>query len=235
MKLFFEITDGDRKGSRFEIRDGLSIGRKGTDVVIRDPKVSTRHASVEERDHGYYLVDLGSSNGLKIEGNRVTEAHLLPGVSIQLGRTHFLVIDIDEVGVTPEKPIVKTWQESVAAIIDRVEEAFEKQKSHGKKIQFFAQPVELSVVAGPQIGESWTLVYGPREIGSDSLDVRLLEDKIPKVAFQLSQTSDGLMLKTEHADVISLNGSKVKSSQSLKNGDEISVQSTKLRVKLRDT
>lgn len=236
MKLFFEITSGDREGSRFEIRDGLSVGRKGTDVVLRDPKVSTRHAVVEERDHGFFLTDLGSSNGLKIEGNRVSEAQLLPGVSIQIGRTHLLVIDIDEVGATPDKPIVKTWQESVLSILERVEKTAELKTSRtaAQKVRMFTQPIELKAVAGPQVGESWTLVYGPRDIGAGTLDVRLIEEGIPKVAFQISQTSDGIMIKTEHADVVSLNGAQVVKSQTVNDGDEITVHNTRLQVKLRD-
>jgi pSer/pThr/pTyr-binding forkhead associated (FHA) protein len=234
LKLFFEVTSGDREGSRFEIRDGASIGRKGTDIIIRDPKISSRHAVVEERDHGYYLVDLGSSNGLKIEGNRVSEAHLLPGVAIQLGRTFITVIDLDEVGETPEKPVVRTWQETAAGVIARVAYALANNSLPMQKTKMFAKPVVLSAVGGPQTGQTWTLVYGPREIGADSLDVRLLEEGIPNTAFELSQTSDGLMLKTEHADKISLNGAGSRKSQTLNDGDEIVIQNTRLRVKLRD-
>src|SRR5207302_1279816 len=120
--------------------------------VLRDPKVSSRHANVEERDHGYYLLDEGSSNGLKIDGNRVNEAHLLPGVSIQLGRTFLLVIDIDEVGELADKPIVKTWQDTVLGLIEKMQTALEKN-AHNKNVRMFAQPVELSAVAGPQMGE----------------------------------------------------------------------------------
>lgn len=239
MKLFFEITSGDRQGSRFEIRDGSSIGRKGTDIVIRDSKISSRHASVEERDDGFYLVDAGSSNGLKVEGNKVKVVHLLPGVAIQLGRTFLMVIDLDEVGETPEKPVVRTWQETVTGIVEKVGAALSASTAQPGKLKMFAKPVELSAIAGPQTGQTWTLVYGPRSIGSESLDVRLLEEGIPGVAFEIQQTNDGVMLRTEHADKIVLNGvsgSKKMSALSLaiNDGDEITIQNTRLRVKLRD-
>ena len=234
MKLFFEVTSGDREGSRFEIRDGTSIGRKGTDVVIRDSKISSRHASVEERDHGFYLIDAGSSNGLKIDGKRVIEVHLLPGVAIQLGRTFLTVIDLDEVGEAAEKPVVRNWQETVVQIVNRMEKALEKTRTASDQIRMFTKPVELTAVAGPQTGQTWTIVYGPREIGSESLDIRLLEEGIPNSAFQIEQSNSGVMLKTEHADKISLNGVAGKRSHALNDGDEIEIQSTRLRVKLRD-
>lgn len=235
MKLFFEITSGDREGSRFEIRDGLSIGRKATDVIIRDSKISSRHASIEERDHGFYLCDSGSSNGLKVDGKKESEVHLLPGVVVQIGRTFLTVIDLNEVGETPEKPLVRTWQETAAEVVAKVTKALtEKKLPPAQRARMFAKPIELSAIAGPQAGQSWTLVYGPRDIGSESLDVRLIEEGIPKNAFQVLQTSDGLMLKTDFADVVSLNGVRGKQSQALNDGDEIAIQNTKILVKLRD-
>ncbi len=234
MKLFFEVTSGDRQGSRFEIRDGAAIGRKGTDIIIRDSKISSRHAYIEERDHGFFLLDAGSSNGLKIEGNKVSEIHLLPGVSVQLGRTYLLVIDLDEVGETPEKPVVRTWQETVAGVVERMEKALNGKRPASDQLKMFAKPVELTAVGGPQTGQTWTIVYGPRDIGGGSLDVRLIEEGIPSTAFQLHQSNNGVMLKTEHADKISLNGAPGKQSQTLKDGDEIVIQNTRLRVKLRD-
>jgi pSer/pThr/pTyr-binding forkhead associated (FHA) protein len=239
MKLFFEITSGDRQGSRFEIRDGVSIGRKGTDVVIRDSKVSTRHATVEERDHGFFLVDSGSSNGLKTDGYRVSEIHLLPGVVVQLGRTLLTVIDLDEVGDAPEKPVVSAWQEIVIRLLARTEKALALAPVTSDQIKMFTKPVELTAVGGPQTGQTWTIVYGPRDIGSESLDIRLLEEGIPQTAFQLQPSNTGVMLKTEHADKISLNGVAIgKSGQSLSlmisGGDEIAIQNTRLQVKLRD-
>jgi pSer/pThr/pTyr-binding forkhead associated (FHA) protein len=56
-------------------------------LVISDPTVSSTHAVVLVRDGGYSVVDLGSSNGTFINGNKLTaEAYTLQhGDKIQLG------------------------------------------------------------------------------------------------------------------------------------------------------
>lgn len=57
-------------------------------VVIPDPTVSSTHAILLVRDGGYSLVDLGSSNGTFINGQRLgNDAHTLQhGDKIQLGQ-----------------------------------------------------------------------------------------------------------------------------------------------------
>lgn len=66
----------------------LEIGKAPHNkLVINDPTVSSTHAIVLVRDGGYTIVDLGSSNGTFINGNRLgSEAHTLQhGDKIQLG------------------------------------------------------------------------------------------------------------------------------------------------------
>ncbi len=57
-------------------------------LVLSDPTVSSTHAIVLERDGGYNIVDLGSSNGTFINGRRLgNESHILQhGDKIQLGQ-----------------------------------------------------------------------------------------------------------------------------------------------------
>ena len=48
----------------------LTIGRKGTDIVLEDPQkqISRLHAELTITDGGrYYLVDCGSSNGTSVK------------------------------------------------------------------------------------------------------------------------------------------------------------------------
>lgn len=50
----------------------VTIGRKGTDVVLEDPakEISRLHAELTITDTGrYYLVDCGSSNGTAVKSN----------------------------------------------------------------------------------------------------------------------------------------------------------------------
>lgn len=75
---------------------GLVIGR-GTeaDLRINDPGISRRHAEIRVNDSGTSLdvdiVDLGSTNGIMVDGQRVRHALLTAGSRIEIGTTRMLV------------------------------------------------------------------------------------------------------------------------------------------------
>jgi neural Wiskott-Aldrich syndrome protein len=54
-------------------KDRFIIGRGKTssDLTIRDPNVSRQHALVEFSGGNYYMVDMGSTNGIEFSGQRV--------------------------------------------------------------------------------------------------------------------------------------------------------------------
>jgi hypothetical protein len=68
----------------------LTIGRlPECTVVLNDPNVSRRHAEVRRGLHGTTVVDLGSTNGTKVNGQRITgELTLAAGDIITVGNTH---------------------------------------------------------------------------------------------------------------------------------------------------
>ena len=64
------------------------LGRSsGCDVVVDDPNVSRRHAEIRRVGEGYSLVDLGSTNGTEVNGQRVGETSLMNGDVIGVGTT----------------------------------------------------------------------------------------------------------------------------------------------------
>jgi hypothetical protein len=68
-----------------------TIGRsKEVDCVLRDPNVSRRHAELRRSSTGdWTVVDLGSTNGIKVNGRRVASARLSPGDQVTVGTTTF--------------------------------------------------------------------------------------------------------------------------------------------------
>lgn len=66
---------------------GASLGRsQDCDVVVEDPNVSRRHAEVRPSGGAWIVRDLGSTNGIKVNGRRVDGAQSLePGDTIELG------------------------------------------------------------------------------------------------------------------------------------------------------
>jgi hypothetical protein len=73
------------------------LGRsKECDCIFRDPNVSRRHAELRRGPTGdWQVVDLGSTNGVKVNDRRVESSRLSPGDEVTLGTTRF-VFDIEQ-------------------------------------------------------------------------------------------------------------------------------------------
>jgi len=73
---------------------GFVIGR-GTDADVRinDPGISRLHAevTVHPSTHSAEIVDLGSTNGITVNGQKVQRAPLVEGTRIEIGSTRMLV------------------------------------------------------------------------------------------------------------------------------------------------
>jgi hypothetical protein len=73
------------------------LGRaRECDCVLADPNVSRRHAELRRSSTGdWQIVDLGSTNGIKVNGRRADRSRLSPGDEVTLGTTTF-VFDIEQ-------------------------------------------------------------------------------------------------------------------------------------------
>jgi Protein of unknown function (DUF3662)/FHA domain len=76
-------------GTRHELDDrAVVIGRsRECDISVDDPNVSRRHAEIRHEDGAYWIADLGSTNGVLVNGKRVQRAKLEPEDEILLGTT----------------------------------------------------------------------------------------------------------------------------------------------------
>ena len=69
-----------------DLRGEMSIGRtEGNDLVLNHPSVSRKHARFEPRNQAWWVIDLKSTNGVKVNGNLVTEAQVSSGDKISIG------------------------------------------------------------------------------------------------------------------------------------------------------
>jgi hypothetical protein len=59
----------------------------GNTVVLADPAVSRKHAGIRKIDSSYELADLGSTNGVYVNGHKVPKKTLEPGDIIRVGNT----------------------------------------------------------------------------------------------------------------------------------------------------
>lgn len=78
-------------GERFVLGDTVvSIGRlPESTLVLEDPNVSRQHAEIRPSGNGFVLADLGSTNGSKVNGIKVSERVLQDGDELTFGSTSF--------------------------------------------------------------------------------------------------------------------------------------------------
>jgi hypothetical protein len=70
---------------------GTVIGRsRECDITLDDANVSRRHAELVREDGAWWIVDLGSTNGVEVNGERVKRARLGNDDRIVLGRTELV-------------------------------------------------------------------------------------------------------------------------------------------------
>jgi pSer/pThr/pTyr-binding forkhead associated (FHA) protein len=85
---------------------GASIGRDpGNAVQLPLPEISKKHAFLKRTSKGWHVKDLGSRNGLYVNGIKVPEAVLAEGARLRIGPYTLQVIEIDETELLA-KPIM---------------------------------------------------------------------------------------------------------------------------------
>lgn len=83
------MLENGRPGRVFDLsKDRVTIGRLAeSDVSLADPGASRRHAEVRREDGRYRLVDLGSTNGTRVNEAVIGDRLLEEGDRITIGRT----------------------------------------------------------------------------------------------------------------------------------------------------
>jgi pSer/pThr/pTyr-binding forkhead associated (FHA) protein len=72
----------------------IGRGKQSTDLTIKDPNVSRQHAMVEFVNGRHYIVDMGSTNGILLDGARVERRLINDGDMFQIC-DHTLVFMFD--------------------------------------------------------------------------------------------------------------------------------------------
>lgn len=89
---YIEFTAGDEQGRLCAIVFSKTIfGRKNADILVRDIKVSSSHLSLDWSPQGFRVTDLQSSNGVLVQGKKVTQTLVGFNQDIQIGDTVFCI------------------------------------------------------------------------------------------------------------------------------------------------
>jgi hypothetical protein len=79
----------------------LLVGRdEGADIRVDEPLVSRAHARIERRGPSFFVLDLGSTNRTRVNGEPVSERELRDGDEVRFARARcrFVKPPVDPVG-----------------------------------------------------------------------------------------------------------------------------------------
>lgn len=93
------MNEGPLKGRRFELRTPLvHVGRGAhNDIPLPDDSVSDSHAKIQRRESGWFVVDMGSTNGTWCSGERISgEAPIKGHTSLRFGAMRLTFETVEE-------------------------------------------------------------------------------------------------------------------------------------------
>ncbi len=113
--VWIEVIDGPSRGARVRLDGGtLFVGSgEGVDLKLDDPAVSRRHASFELLAGQVRVRDLGSRNGVRYLGGRVSEVEVPLGSTLELGRSSVSVRSV------AEEPLPPSVRSELAGLVGR--------------------------------------------------------------------------------------------------------------------
>jgi len=96
-------------GSEFEYVLGPQTARIGRDaqneIPLQDGSVSTFHAEIRCQEGKYFVHDLGSTNGIRVNGERVAEAALANGDLVRFGNIRAKFVGEETAAAPVQQPV----------------------------------------------------------------------------------------------------------------------------------
>ncbi|HYF49462.1 MAG TPA: FHA domain-containing protein [Planctomycetota bacterium] len=145
------VTDSSHERREFPLTAGLTIGRQsGNHIQIEEAKASRTHCRVRPENGSFWLEDLNSSNGTKVNGNKVQRHLLKSGDLVVIGATTIVFEDENAPKPGPgeskrakkEKPAEPEENEdggltvALSAVeVDRMDKKTLKKEASKKKIE----------------------------------------------------------------------------------------------------
>lgn len=189
------VMQGRDKGKRYLLRGlPLTLGRDATNrIQLLDTEVSRRHAEVRRDDEGYVLVDLASSNGSFVNGEKIEERRLMNGDRVQLGRSLMIFTDADDrssVNLAHDVDIVGLNEVEGSRIL----------KSVGQEAssQIFSAPDAAESPWLARARSNLQIMYRTALAVSHTLDIDQLLSRIMDLIFEWVEADRGCIMLLDH-------------------------------------
>lgn len=213
--LFICVLSGDLEGKEYPLADKpLLIGRNTGDIPLPDKNVSKNHALIEKDADGLWnIVDQNSSNGILYNGKKHKSIHIKEGMEFSIGKTKLSIFSkkkkegSSQKTPSDDKPTPQSSPEELNHIISTLKERLDLVKNKNEvSLNEFSQPLKLKFLSGIFTPEVWTLDYGPRTIGPESVDLCLPEDDLTPAHFIIDTKENEFWFETKFSKQITING-----------------------------
>lgn len=90
-RVTITVPEKNAQPYRFDLDSGVvTIGRgSDNDITLESGSVSVHHAEMQRITGGYQLCDIGSTNGIKLDGVRCETIPLVNGITVTIGDVAF--------------------------------------------------------------------------------------------------------------------------------------------------
>ncbi len=218
----------------------LTIGRKpDNDLVIDNPAVSGHHARVVKEEGGFFIEDLGSTNGTFLNDAKVQKQKLKNTDRVSVGK-HSLIFQDEVAPPPPPPPPAKESESDKTMILDTAKQK-ELMKALGTvKTGAVAAKEEkigwLTVATGDTDKKEYELTGRLNVIGKeDTATIKLTGWLAPKNAAMLSRRGQAYFVSVpEGAKKITVNDETVQGQRELQDGDIIIVAGVHFHFSLKE-
>ena len=195
------IKDENGKERVHELIDDVtSIGRASSNVIqVSDEKASRQHFRVDKDATGFKVVDLGSTNGTKLNGLRIeSDTHLRPGDQLSLGKTTFIYED-EQPKAEPAPVPVPASSGAETMEMDPMPASMEPARAGPKFV--------LKVLEGKNPGTTYELGVSALTIGRhNSSTIQIIDEAASNFHAEINKEPIGYVL----SDLGSTNGTRVR-------------------------
>jgi len=220
------IIEGDNQGIHRKLKEEkLVVGRKGSDLVLEDKAVSRAHCELSKRTDGWWVKDLGSTNGTLVNGKKVEEARLHHLDEIRVGKARILFAEA-------EAPEERLLEEEPGLDLTKVDD---KSKEPELKIprgrEFF-----LEYMTGTKKGRSVKFTTGRVVIGrGEEADIVLDDQGVSRkhVIIEIQSREQIYITDLASQNGTWLNGMRIRMTR-LIHGDKIRMGNTVLKFVIQD-
>ncbi|MGD8863244.1 MAG: FHA domain-containing protein [Myxococcales bacterium] len=204
------------------VRDEITIGRKdGNTIRLTERNISRRHAQLQRVNGSYRIKDLGSYNGVLVNGKRLEgQGELAAGDEITIG-DYTILVEQDVQAATPSVPPSPGGSEDVS----------ETEPTVVAPIPRSEPPARMVMLAAPAAGAEYTLPErGELRIGrGEELEISIDHRSVSREHARVVCDGDAVrIIDTDSANGIVVNGERVGEAR-LAAGDVIRLGDVVLR------